>query len=218
MKMLTNKKSIQGITLLEVLITVLVVAIGMLGMAVLQVKTLSTVQESYSRSQAVALLEDATARIRANREFFATDPASSPGVDENGNTIDLANPYNNNLGSGEFYQWCEAGGAAYEPKSSCDASGCDSRELALADIDGVCLNLVSTGINPASIGASCNDRDTTDADSCSSGSKMTLYVAWAQQEREDAGDQQITNTRCQNLLPDETVGDGFSCAIVELVP
>lgn len=214
---LQNQKYIQGLTLIEVIITVLVVAIGMLGMAALQVKTLTSTQESYARSQAVALLEDASGRIRANREFFATDPASSPALDADGNPIDLANPYTNNLASGSFYQWCEVTGAPYEPIGTCTGA-CSARDLAMADIDLVCSGLNDTGIQGAQIGVSCTDRDAGDSDSCSSGSKLTLYVAWPQIEREDSGDKEITGTRCQSDIPTDLVGDGYSCVIIELIP
>ncbi len=211
-----------GISLLEVLITILVLSIGMLGIAATQIKTLGTAQESYSRSQAVTILEDATSKIRANREYFATEPESVSGVDADGNTVELSNPYTNNLASGTYYKWCQIGATAYSAKNLCTGS-CTARELALSDIDNVCLALDKSGLSQATMGASCFDRDTVDADSCSPGSKMTLYLAWKQVEH--AGDKQITGTRCQTQLGSTTlqisqtgVDKGFSCAIVELVP
>lgn len=58
---------VRGFTLLEVLITMIVLAIGLLGLASLQSKVQISQVESYQRAQAVLLLEDMMARINANR-------------------------------------------------------------------------------------------------------------------------------------------------------
>jgi type IV pilus assembly protein PilV len=59
----------QGVGLLEVLITVLVLSIGLLGMAALQARGQQAEMESYQRAQALILLEDMANRMNANREF-----------------------------------------------------------------------------------------------------------------------------------------------------
>ena len=55
-----------GFTLLEVLITVVLLAFGLLGLATLQSKMQLAEVESYQRSQAVVLLNDMTEMISAN--------------------------------------------------------------------------------------------------------------------------------------------------------
>lgn len=55
-----------GFSLLEVLIALLVLAIGLLGLATLQTVGLKFNQESYLRSQAVLIAYDIIDRIRAN--------------------------------------------------------------------------------------------------------------------------------------------------------
>lgn len=55
-----------GFGLLEVLVAVLVVAIGLLGIAGLQLKSLQYNHNSYVRSQATMLATDIADRIRAN--------------------------------------------------------------------------------------------------------------------------------------------------------
>ncbi len=59
----------RGVGLIEVLITLLVVAIGLLGMASLQARGQQAEMESYQRSQALILLEDMANRMNANRQF-----------------------------------------------------------------------------------------------------------------------------------------------------
>lgn len=59
--------SARGFTLLEVLITLIILAVGMLGLANLQSKIHVTEIESYQRAHAVLLLQDMTDRINSNR-------------------------------------------------------------------------------------------------------------------------------------------------------
>jgi type IV pilus assembly protein PilV len=68
-----------GATLIEVLITVVVTAIGLLGLASLQTRTYAVESESYQRSQAAILLEDMAMRIRANKKSATDYVAASLG-------------------------------------------------------------------------------------------------------------------------------------------
>jgi type IV pilus assembly protein PilV len=61
-----------GFSLLEVLITILVVALGLLGMAGLQARVQVTEVESYQRGQALVLLNDMASRVSTNRTVAAT--------------------------------------------------------------------------------------------------------------------------------------------------
>lgn len=57
----------RGVGLIEVLISILVIAISLLGLAALQGKAQKAEMESYQRSQALILLHDMASRLRANR-------------------------------------------------------------------------------------------------------------------------------------------------------
>lgn len=54
-----------GVTLLEVLVTIIILAFGLLGLAGLQGKIQMTEMESYQRSQAIILLQDMADRMYA---------------------------------------------------------------------------------------------------------------------------------------------------------
>jgi len=77
-----------GFTLIESLVALLVLSVGMLGMAVLYVESLSASRTATYRSQAVNLASDMADRIRTNRlaqGAYAGPPAnngcnSQPGV------------------------------------------------------------------------------------------------------------------------------------------
>lgn len=58
----------QGTTLIEVLIAVVILAVGLLGMAGLQATSVRTNQGAYYRSQASILANDMADRMRANRD------------------------------------------------------------------------------------------------------------------------------------------------------
>ncbi|MBI5041482.1 MAG: type IV pilus modification protein PilV, partial [Gammaproteobacteria bacterium] len=59
-----------GFTLLEVLIAVVVLSIGLLGIAGLQTTGLRNNQDAYARTQATTLANDMADRIRANMAGF----------------------------------------------------------------------------------------------------------------------------------------------------
>lgn len=59
--------TVRGFTLLEVLITLIILAIGMLGLANLQSKIHVTEIESYQRAHAVLLMQDMVDRLNSNR-------------------------------------------------------------------------------------------------------------------------------------------------------
>lgn len=55
-----------GISMIEVLVTIVILAFGLLGIAVFQSKASVGSIESYQRAQAVILLDDMTARLQGN--------------------------------------------------------------------------------------------------------------------------------------------------------
>ena len=60
-----------GATAIEILVTLVVVALGLLGIAGLQMRLQNSEVEAYQRSQALLLLNDMAARINANRNNAA---------------------------------------------------------------------------------------------------------------------------------------------------
>lgn len=74
----------RGVSLIEVLISLVIIAIGILGLAGLQARATNAEFESYQRSQAIILANDMVERIRMNRvhkgEFKnVTDPLTGAG-------------------------------------------------------------------------------------------------------------------------------------------
>ncbi len=72
-----------GFTLLEVMVTIVVLTIGLLGVAAMQTRAASVEFESYQRGQALSLLRDMEARLAASRgivaEYLAASLSSTDG-------------------------------------------------------------------------------------------------------------------------------------------
>jgi type IV pilus assembly protein PilV len=77
-----------GMTLIEVLITLVLISVGLLGAAALQLTTLKNTQESYVRSQAALLAADILDRMRSNQTGFNAGnydmPNDATGFDQAG--------------------------------------------------------------------------------------------------------------------------------------
>lgn len=104
-----------GIALIEVLITFFVLAIGLMGMAGLQVKSLQFNQGAYQRSQATVAAYDILERMRINRAQARVDAYEVDFGDAGvGNSIaaqdlnDWLSNLSNNLPEGEGAIACDA--------------------------------------------------------------------------------------------------------------
>jgi type IV pilus assembly protein PilV len=78
MTMKPSPRSSGGSALLEVLVTIVILAFGLLGVAGLQSMIYIMEFESYQRAQAVVILNDIADRVAFNREAAATYEAASP--------------------------------------------------------------------------------------------------------------------------------------------
>jgi type IV pilus assembly protein PilV len=120
MKTLQTAHSQRGALLIEVLITIVVVAIGALGLIQMQTRLQTSEMEAYQRTQAVILLNDMTHRISANRgnaASYVTTALDTPYLggtttDLNCSTISTAD-----LQGSDFAQWCNALQGAAEIQS-----------------------------------------------------------------------------------------------------
>lgn len=91
----------QGVSLIEILIAVLVLSIGLLGVAALQVQALRNNQSSFQRTQAVMLSYFMLDAMRANRA------AAIAGQYNLGKTCDIPND-TGNLISHDRHAWLDA--------------------------------------------------------------------------------------------------------------
>lgn len=95
----------RGASMIEVLVTIVIIAFGLLGMAGLQVRLQMSEMESYQRAQALVLLNDMASRIATNRSTAATYVTSSAlGA---GMTCPTENP-SDTLQQADRREWCNA--------------------------------------------------------------------------------------------------------------
>jgi type IV pilus assembly protein PilV len=107
----------RGFTLLEVLITIVILAFGLLGLVGLQTRMQLTEAEAFQRTQATLLLADMAARVNANRTVVSQYGADAgkvtlgTGVDDTTNcAVATAGP------ARDMCEWSEALKGASETK------------------------------------------------------------------------------------------------------
>lgn len=133
----------QGTTLLEVLVTIVILTIGLLGLAGLQAQTLIAELESFQRSQAVLLMNDMMERISANRPEASSYVTSQPLGTGNATTAAcITTPPTSQVGR-DNCEWGNALLGASEKKSGNSVGGV---------VNGVgCVELVTAQNNAAGI-------------------------------------------------------------------
>ncbi len=206
----------RGFSLLEVLITVLVLAIGLLGLAALQLSSANATQEGYMRAQATALADAVSSRMLANADFVGADPD---------------NLLNGAADSGNYERWCRYGSAPIAFAQACPVGGgcactgaeCTSAERIVFDKRQICeAGLQRRSLPDGEIGITCWDNSSVvDGDACSPGSRYTLYVAWTPAVRTDTtGGEGLSNDNfCHQPVSSGGMGLAATktCVMLEMV-
>ena len=101
----------RGFTLIEILVTVIILAIGLLGLAGLQLGGLRYSFSAYQRSQATIMANDIADRMRANRTVaeaggYDIDIGDDP--DEQDCTGSGANCTTEDMAAADVYEWKQA--------------------------------------------------------------------------------------------------------------
>ena len=105
MKIRSNQRTQHGLSMLEVLISIAILSIGLLGLAGLQSRLQLSEMESYQRAQALILLDDMVSRITLNRKnaiSYVTGVAAPTGVGVNC-PADISSIVNKDI-----KEWCES--------------------------------------------------------------------------------------------------------------
>ncbi|GAA5317386.1 MAG: hypothetical protein AseanaTS_25910 [Candidatus Pelagadaptatus aseana] len=165
-----NKQLIQsGMTLIEVLVTVLIVSVGLLGLASLQATSIKEGMDTSKRSQGLWMIDELASRMRVN-------------------TAGLANGY---TGAGTVAALC-TGGAV----TQCNAGNeCTGNEMARFDVwQVICGANAGPGV-VASSNDNINITDysiTCDAAPCDATSNFTISINWVAKAVQDAASSSAT--------------------------
>ncbi len=177
----SNNQSIRGITMIEVLVTMIILSIGLLGLAGLQLTGMRSVNSASLRTQATVLINDITERMRANpvainnNQFMNID---STAIDCNATPAPYCAEYNDSTS-----------GAVV------NAAQCTSTQLAIFDVsnwycgtltatNGGLTGGVQTVLPQATATIVCNDTEadplSPDGDPCTDTSTHTITLTWSE--------------------------------------
>lgn len=195
----------RGVGMVEVLITLFILSVGLLGVASLQFVGSLSNSDALNRTQAVMVAQQFTERLLAS---------ATPTTQSDGFVID--NAYFNNSAYNFSGLSCTSGRSSYAcfcethlaSVPNCQTGECTAAEF--AEYDAYQMSCAVTKNNPnATINLSCNDQVLGDLDACSAGSMHTVTIKWPVKSLQN--NQQQLNSQC-NTSPN----DSFDCVVVEL--
>ena len=147
-----HKHRQKGLTLIEVMVALVILSVGLLGLAGLQLAGIRGSSGSNYRVQAVLAANDLADRMHTNVE-----------------AVDVPNTFANIV-----IQTNNCPAIAVD----CTAANCTEAQMAAFDLRDICLNVANTLPQPATITVTCNDSNGLDADACTDGSTHTLAINW----------------------------------------
>ena len=194
-----------GVGMVEVLVTLFILSIGLLGVASLQFIGSLSNSDALNRSQSVLVAQQLTERLRAASVMSQTGDGQVVA-----NEYFDADRYNfGNLS-------CPGGGNPFDcfcneiPSGvrDCQGQNCSAAELATYDAYEVSCSAVSS--NPeANIALTCEDNNGLDANTCSAGSKHIVTLSWPVQSWQN-------NERRLNADCNDDTDEPMDCVIVDI--
>lgn len=165
-----------GFALTEVLVAVLVLSIGILGIAGLQMQSLQSNNDALHRSEALWLAQELVERMRANpagvNSGAFTDASNDNTLCDNKTTPPTV--------CADYYN--------YSTGSKISAVNCTADQMAEFDVwelkcgyqysDSHVFANAADFLRNARLSVQCIDSNTTDADACSDGSRYAVNADW----------------------------------------
>jgi type IV pilus assembly protein PilV len=171
---LSTVSSNGGVGMIEILVTLFILSVGLLGVAYLQFVGSFTNAESLSRTQSVMVAQQFSERLRANATFSVQGEGLV--VDNDYFDLDLYNFENLS---------CPSGGLPYDcycltrPVTipNCNGNACSTSQLAA--FDAYEMSCAAVQSNPQiKVALRCEDNDLADGQACSVGSKHIVTLSW----------------------------------------
>lgn len=193
-----NIRKVSGVSLIEILVTTLVLGIGLLGVAALQVSSLSSNQEGFFTSQASSIARDYASRVRASGRMITAVPES----DDTTTAVVQHINYLATYATGGALACGTSPGTMCRSDNGASPAACDEATMKLFDQWEVC-DVAKNTLPDGKLRA------------IQTGNRLTIVVDWdSTQARTDLGQKQNVNTNCAVL----TGSAERNCVIVELVP
>jgi len=162
-------RSQRGVTLIELLVSVFVFAIGVLGFSALQTRSLQATYDNAQREDVVLIADSLISRIRSNR-FVASD------------YVDVINGFGTVCPNAPATLCAEQqSGGAIAACAGEDLAAYDVWDVLCNNVDGTTGVISNSGglgvVNGLDITLNCDDAF-VDTDACSIGSDLTLNFTW----------------------------------------
>ncbi len=172
-----HRRTASGFTLIEVLVTIVVVSIGLLGLAGLQISGLRANVSSEARSKATLLANNIIERMRANPLGIQNPVAAADNQYANITTA----AQNCNTPPNPFCSNSSLGPAA-TCTTPAQMAAFDTWVWAcgLPPAGGAVRGGVKNSLNSGTGSVTCNDNNALDGDACSPGSTYNVTVRWSE--------------------------------------
>jgi len=195
LKPLTNNQT--GVSLIEILVTTLILGIGLLGVASLQIASVSSNQEGFFRSQATSIAEELSSRIRSSKVAEIVP----------GSTLDHPTYIANYIDAGGYtcagdpVNYCRSN-LGQVPSASCSDGANDIADIATFDRWDICK--IAENTLPAG-----------KVRVLGSGWRLSIVVEWdSAKARTDLGQKNNVNGNCNAIIADAEK----NCIILEILP
>lgn len=196
----------QGVGLIEILVTLFILSIGLLGVAALQFTGSFANRDAISRTQSEFVASQVVQRLRTgartalvgdgmvvNNRYFDADNYNFSGL----SCSNSAHPYK---------CYCLERPSAIP---NCETNICNEEEM--AKYDGWALSCSAVQTNPQTLlSVSCSDNNTADIYSCSAGSSIKVMLTWP---LPSSGSRQYSlNSRCNTKASESN-----ACVVKDIV-
>ena len=184
-------KQQRGITLVEVLVSLLILGVGVLGFIGMQMRALGGSSEAYERSQATSIASDFVERVTSQMSYPPKDPVTSK-LYTRDKMMSYYNPAN------LWTPW----GASEARDTTCLVGSCNLAQMAAYDIKELRFYVSRLLPNGQARLGMCPDRVTASSPALE---QNCLYVAWADTTPTigtaapncvDTNGNYVTNARC----------------------
>ncbi|MBF7074746.1 pilus assembly protein PilV [Glaciecola sp. MH2013] len=192
--------------MVEVLVTLFILSVGLLGVASLQFVGSFSNADALNRTQALFVAQQFSERLIAN---------AIPSDETDGFIVDNAY-FDNDIYNFSTLTCSTSGALPYDcfckthPAEipNCQTGDCSSSEL--AQFDAYQMSCATVMSNPnATINLSCQDKDNGDTDLCTAGSIHEVIVQWPVENWQ--GQERVENPKCNTSSTDSN-----DCVVIEV--
>lgn len=212
----------QGVGLIEILISLFVISIGLLGLVGLQFTVSTSNQDAYVKSQATVIAESLADRIRINRQYQNRDDNTLPARDATDNAYTTRTNYNfRNLSTcdgSEFECFCESVPNAVvncRDETGNDAALCTADQVALFDAyETSCMAAAVMDDMEVGVAAMSAIPDAA-GDPVPPNSILTVYVAWPATIWKNLDRAQSQS--CMDIMEFQGIVGDYECVHMDLI-